>query len=512
MVNYRGVVQWRFFLTPLGTAIWLGIGFVTAMAELALGTDLGFVLVVFACFILFPFTLAVFRRHDSMVTILVAVTFFKLLFVSQWIKIGLGQSADSFLDQPMLTMSALLLGMLGFTVSGLISGALSTHLPFRLMTPRHDPRFMLWLGISAMILGAAAEIVRHVLLLQAVAETVEQDTASSGGGAIIGYLSNLPILAVTILTARSFALSGRHKITNGFTLVAVLLCVGAGLLGNSRTTMLSGAVAFLLTYLSYGGRIRLWHMAAGIVGVMTVNSIIFPLIDLQRQLPKELPTGEYLERTMDLAVGLISGSTADSKLEEQLMRIYQSWDTRQYYGTPSGLLDRFSPSQVDEVASFVEDSGPVGMDVAMRPFSRIIPPSVLRMFGQEHPEMGGQLIQRDTSRAIIYTSPNYGIIAETLYYVGLGMLPLMVILYMTPFLFGIQAVYGGFKQNYLGTFATTLFLTIIADGQVSELYARLFEQGTLFTFLYVIAGAVWSLFAPSQPQGDATPVSTPRAD
>lgn len=511
MLNYSGFFRWRFFLTPLGTAIWLGIGFVTVIAELALGTDLGFVLVVFACFILFPVTLAVFRRYDSMATIWVAVTFFKLLFVSQWLKIALGQSADSFLDQPISTMSALLLGMLGFTVSGIISGALSTHLPVRIMTPRHDPRFMLWLGISAMILGAGAEIVRHVLLLKAVSEAIDEG-AAGGGGAVIGYLSNLPILAVTILTARSFAMSGRRKITHGFTLVAVLLCVGAGLLGNSRTTMLSGAVAFLLTYLSYGGRIRLWHMATGIAGVMTVNSIIFPLIDLQRQLPRELPTGEYLERTMDLAVGLVSGATADSKLEEQLMRIYQSWDTRQYYGTPAGLLDRFSPSQVDEVASFVEDSGAAGMDVAMRPFSRIIPPSVLRMFGQEHPEMGGQLIQRDTSRAVVYTSPNYGIIAESLYYVGLGMLPLMVVLYMTPFLFGIQAVYGGFRGNYLGTFATTLFLTTIADGQVGELYARLFEQGTLFTLMYVIAGAAWSLFAPSQPQDDGVPVSTPHAD
>lgn len=412
-------------------------------------------------------------------------------------KIVLMQRADSFLAAPLETVSALLIGLLAFLCAALLMIILGPQKRWALMRPIDDPEFMAKIGSATAILAIALVVIRSLLSGDSVDDGVMGDAPASGV-AIGNYLKALMPFSVAVFTARSMLLSSRRRAVD--LRVALVLAIGViiGLLTNSRTEMLNGFVACGCTYLVYGGKVRILLLTYGLVLLAMVDLVIFPLIDIQRGLPKGLSSTEYVAETLHLGMKIVTGQDEDEA--QALFDTYSTWTSRQYYGKPTGFLDRFTPNQLDEVVFYVGERGTSNSEGFTASLLRFIPNLIYRFFNIDPQETGGILIQRELHPFSVYSSPNYGLMAEVYLYFG----PAWSFLVLTIILFVafemLYFVYGGLSRSYLGAYCVTTYLFVIADSTLSELIARTVEQGGLYVILYTIACLAWSTGTRGQPK------------
>lgn len=432
---------------------WRAVSVLTCLLQLALGTSPVFAFLSLTIFLLTPVVIRMNGGIGSMGSLLFVASYGKLFFIAQWLKILMGQSADSHLQAPVETAFVLFMGVLVFMAAGLAIRALFGR-SSGLITLPQDPRFLSWLASVAVMLTLFSIVARH---LAGLSRAGAADYEEGRGLVLLLYLANLLPLAVAAMTARRAILSGGRSFVDPWVVTMLGFTVLQGFWENVRLIMLSGGIAFVTTFLAYGGVIRLKHVLPVAALAVAMQFVIFPLIDLQRGIERGLGIGGFLQETFSIASDLFS-SSGRSLQEEQLNNIYYSWDTRLYYGEPLGFLDRFSPSPLDEVIAYVQDMGNFGGETFLGQFLYAIPNVLLQLLGIERPARGGEILE--TSILHSFTNMNYGVFAETYaYFGGFLFIPInLIVLFL--YLSGLRLIYGGGRNNYFLAFGfSTLYFT-----------------------------------------------------
>lgn len=461
--------------------LWGIISILTFLGQIALGTSMIYALTTFAIFALTPAVIRLHGGFSSMGSLLFVASYAKLLFISQWLKIFLGQPADSYLQAPEQTIFVLLLGVGVFMLAGIILNLLSSRVSRTSVLPQ-DPHFLAWLAITAVGLTLLSIVGRHIAGLSRAADSEYEE---GQGLVLLLYAASLTPLAVTALTARCAILSGGQRFVDRWVMLVLFLTVLQGFWENVRTIMAAGAVAFAAVYLAYGGIVRLKHLILIGAAAMVMQFIIFPLIDLQRGIERGLGTERFVSETFNIASDLIDSSSRAQR-EERLDDIYYSWDTRLYYGQPLGFLDRFSPSPLDETVAFVDDTGEFGGEEFLGQALYAIPNVILRLFDIERPVRGGEVLE--TRILGTFSNQNYGVFAETYaYFGGFWFIPVNVVV-LVLYLAGLQFIYGKGGRSYFVPFGfSTLYFTY-CNSDIADIGPQLTIQATM-NLLIVLAVA-----------------------
>ncbi len=432
---------------------WRVVSVLTFLLQLVLGTSPLFAVISLAIFLLTPTVIRMNGGIASMGSLLFVASYSKLFFIAQWVKILVGQPADSHLQAPVGTVFVLFMGVLVFMAAGMAIRVLFGR-SSGLVSPPQDPNFLAGLAVVATLLTLFSIVARHLIGLSRAGAVAYEE---GQGLVLLLYMANLLPLAVAATTARRAVLSEGKSFIDPWVLATLLLTVLQGFWENVRLIMLGGGIAFIATYLSYGGKIRLRHMAPVMAMVVLMQVIIFPLIDLQRGIERGLGAMGFLQETFNIASDLLDPFGRTLR-EEGLDRIYYSWDTRLYYGEPLGFLDRFSPNPLDEVVAFVQDSGTFGDESFLGQFLYAIPNVILQPLGIERPPRGGEILEYTILHT--FTNMNYGVFAETYaYFGGFLFIPInIVVLFL--YLAGLHIIYGDGKRSYFMPFGfSTLYFT-----------------------------------------------------
>lgn len=462
-------------------------------AQLALGTGLDFAVTSLVIFLALPLVWQVYAAADNVGGPLLLTTFGKLFVISQFIKVGMGQAADTNLDAPVDTALVLLAGLAGFLLAGVMLHQVLPLMRFRAMRPHHDPRYLRNIGLAALAMSLLGSIWGWFV----VSSTSDMPGAEGAEGtAVWSYLVMLQPFAAAVFTARASIRSGGARTLDRYVMATLAVGVVLGIWGNSRTTLLSGFAAYYLTYLGYGGRIMWRHAALVLAAAVLTQVFFFPLIDLQRQLPRNLSAQEYIVETADLALKILDGEYLATDEGDRIQSIYELWSSRHYYGDPAALLDRFTPSQVDEAVFAIPEEKVLGAENLFSPLLRVVPRRATALLGYDYPGSALENIEYEVWRSPYYTFLNYGVFVEVYAAIGITFLPVVTGVYLFLFFAAAHLVYGGITRNYLGAFCSSIFLFIIADSEMGELVARISGQSAMYVVMYLIANWLWK---PTDP-------------
>lgn len=457
---------------------WRGVSVLTCLLQLVLGTSPLFAFISLAIFLLTPMVIRMNGGIASMGSLLFVASYSKLFFIAQWVKIFVGQPADSHLQAPVGTVFVLLMGVLVFMAAGMAVRVLFGRSSGLVSLPQ-DPRFLAGLAIVATLLTLFSIIARHLVgLNRAGAATYEEGQ----GFVLLLYMANLLPLAVAATTARRAVLSEGKSFIDPWVLATLLLTVLQGFWENVRLIMLGGGIAFIATYLSYGGKIRLRHMAPVLVTVVLMQAIIFPLIDLQRGIERGLGVMGFLQETFNIASDLLDPFGRTLR-EEQLNKVYYSWDTRLYYGAPLGFLDRFSPNPLDEVVAYVQDSGTFGGETFLAQLLYTIPNVILQPLGIERPPRGGEILEFTILHTV--SNMNYGVFAETYAYFGGFLFIPINIAVLFLYLAGLRLLYGDGQNNYFMPFGFSILYFTYCNSDIADIGPQVTIQSVMNVLILV---------------------------
>lgn len=481
--------------------IWVGISVVTALLQLALGTSVQFVTLSLAIFLLLPFPLRLFWTSDNVGVFLTMVTLGKLFIVSQWIKIILAQAADTHLAEPNETALTLLLGLLAFTVAAALLSRVLPSLRLRVLKPSGDPGFLGRFGWFTFALSCLGFVMRR-WLTQGI-----EDIPAGHGLVFWNYLMLLMPMSTAAFTARCILQSSGRRRIDLPVIVTILGCFLVGLIDNTRSFMLSGLLTFVITQICYGARARYSHLLILVAGSFVMQRYLFPIVDAQRGVPRDLSVVEYLERTVQIILDVFDYETWQNNYGHRLLETYMSFLTRLYYGDPFGFLDRFTPSQLDESVSFFIDTEKLGVSYIFYPMTRIIPNVIFTSLGMERPIFGGQIIQASIFPNSEYSNPNYGIFAELYAYSGNYGVFFAGSLFIFMLLAVFHIFYGGFRNNYLAAFCISSYLFVLADADMGEMVGRTLEQGFVCALVYFAARLLFMPGGILVPASDKTRIA-----
>ncbi len=461
--------------------LWGVISILTFLGQLALGTSPFYAFTSLAIFLLSPLVIRLNGGISSMGSLLFIASYAKLFFISQWLKILLGQPADTHLQAPDQMIFVLLLGIGVFMLAGLAVQLLFRE-DSRSSVISQDPHFLSRLAIVVVGLTLLSIIGRHMANLS---RANEGDYEEGQGLVILMYTASLMPLAVAALTARCAILSDGRRFIDRWVLLVLLLTVLQGFWENVRLIMLGGAVAFAATYIAYGGVIRFRHvLVMGMVG-MVMQLLVFPLIDIQRGIERGLGTAGFIKETFNVASELLDADSRSLR-EEKLENMYYSWDTRLYYGDPLGFLDRFAPSPLDETVAYVDDLGTFGSEGFLGQLLYALPNVLLRLFDVERPMRGGEVLETH----ILGTSSNmnYGVFAETYAYFGpLWFVPVNVVV-LFFYLAGLRLLYGPGQRSYFVPFGLSTLYFSYCNSDIADIGPQVTIQAVMnFSILVGVA-------------------------
>ncbi len=470
-------------------SLWGVISLLTFLWQLVLGTSPLYAFTALAIFLLSPLVIQMNGGISSMGSLLFIASYAKLFFISQWLKILMGQPADTHLQAPQQTVFVLLLGLGVFMVAGLAVQFLFRRTKQSLLISQ-DPAFLARLSIAVVGLTLVSIVGRH---LAGLSRASDGEYEEGQGLVLLMYMANLMPLAVAALTARCAILSDGRRFVDRWVVLLLLLTVAQGFWENVRMIMLAGAVAFAATYLAYGGIIRFRHaVMIGVVGAL-LQVLVFPLIDIQRGIERGLGAGGFFSETFDIASELLDPE-ARAQRAEGLENVYYSWDTRLYYGTPLGFLDRFAPSPLDETIAYVEDMGTFGGEGFLGQFLYAIPNVILALFGIERPIRGGEVLEVHILGT--FTNMNYGVFAETYAYFGpLWFLPVnIVVLFL--YLVGLRLLYGPGQRSYFVPFGFSTLYFSYCNADLADIWPQVTIQALMNFLILMTVSVLTNQFGP----------------
>lgn len=473
--------------------LWFLISMTTVVIQILLGTDIVYSATTFAIFLCFPIVFNLYSSINNIGCLIFLATFAKLFLVSQWLKILYLQPADTHLQAPQETVFILLLGLIAFWVAGLAAAPLVRGQGGLVKIPQ-DPVFLGWLAAAALVLTLLGTIARYWLGYDRVGE---EQYVEGQGHVIILYIDAFSPLAVAALTARAALLSNGRRYIDGFVAAALLLTVVQGFWENIRTAMVGGGVAFLVTYWMYGGKFGKRHFFAVILSAALMQWLIFPLIDIQRGLPRNLSATEFISETLRIASDLTDQKSRFS-YDSQLENIYLGWDTRLYYGDPTGFFDRFAPNALDEVIAELDKATPFSVEPLIEQTVYIIPNVVLRWLGMERPVRGGDQIEMTVLGTL--SNMNYGLFSEVYFFAGpLLFLPVCATILLI-YLVGAHMIYGGVRQNYFLAFMFSSSFFTVASVDFAELLAEIGLRGGLHLTVFIAVRWLVQFWKAGRPQ------------
>lgn len=449
--------------------------------QLAMGTDPIYAMVALLIFALTPLVFRCYQRIDNMGGFVFLATYAKLFLLSQWLKIGFFQAADSHLLAPVETVVVLLIGLVAFWGAGL---ALTPLLTGRrsLLTISNDPVFLAHVAIGATLITLASVVMRSITGLSSVDGTSYEE---GRGFVIILYLGQMLPLATAALTARACILSQGRRFIDVYVALTLLGTVLQGLLENQRTGMMAGAIAFLVTYLTYGGRIRAWHIGGTVAAGIVMQILVFPLIEVQRGIRDTTSIGEFISETLKVASDLADSETR-APYEQRLNDMYLWWDTRLYYGKPQGFIDRFAPNPLDETVDYLKYHEPFDLPELYGQVLYAVPNVFLNIIGLERPPRGVEVLE--TSILLTNTSMNYGVFAEVYIHSGLSLFLPIAFVVIFFYAGGLHLIYGKTKNNFFAAFGfSTLYFTF-ATSDLGSILPSLTLQGLIYlTFMVAVS-------------------------
>lgn len=456
-----------------GLSFWMASSLVLFGLQLATGTDPVYAMVALLIFALTPLVFRCYQRIDNMGAFVFLATYIKLFLVSQWLKVGFLQAADTHLLAPVETVVVLLMGLVAFWAAGLALTPLLTGRRSLLAIP-NDPVFLTRVAIGATLITLVSIAMRFVTGLNAVDGTLYEE---GRGFVIIIYLGQMLPLATAALTARASILSKGQRFIDVYVVLTILGTIFQGLMENQRTGMMAGAISFLVTYLAYGGRIRAWHIGVAMAAGIVMQILVFPLIEVQRGIRDATGIGEFIGETLKIASDL-TDSEARAPYEQRLDDMYLWWDTRLYYGSPQGFIDRFAPNPLDETVDYLKNHEPLGVSEISKQTLYAAPNLILNIFGLERPPSGVEILE--TSILLTNSKMNYGVFAEI--YMHSGMLLFFPLTFIIVFLYagGLHLIYGKTRNNFFSAFGfSTLYFTF-ATSDLGTILPSLTLQGMIY--------------------------------
>jgi hypothetical protein len=272
------------------------------------------------------------------------------------------QPLDSNLYVPLESFVVLAAGSVTLLIALLVALTIPVGTP--LFRSANDPRLLRFLSSSTFALGTLFWYLTRLFT----------DPEGSGFGGVAVFW-NLLLMAVIARAAMVMEhTDGRRSIDAK--LVAILVaCVAMGLIDNSKAEVALPIVAYFATTLFYRGGVTFRQVAAGLVGLLIMATLVGPMIHAFRGLGiQDMP---WQER-----VGLIERGVKDAWVRGDLAS-YKELASGQflsgyydYFGKGSGqmLVGRYaSIQQIDPVIATVNRRGVLGGSILWTAFPRLLP-------------------------------------------------------------------------------------------------------------------------------------------
>lgn len=469
---------------------WLIATLLIAMFSAATGTSGVFVLLQAAIFLAALAAWKVLKPLSPLVALVVMLTLAKNFLISQPLKILFWQAADSNLMEPAATAAAILAAACGAIAAG-VFWALAVR-PLRL-------NGMLERSLEQVDLGAAAKVLIGAGLASRFLWCVLHAPL-----AVFAYGSFLVFFGV-VLRIRLVRQQHPERIFDRFSALALAAFSLMGFAQGSRTEIMLALFGFLpAIYLG----LRRWPdrrlLLAGMIVLIPLVSIISPVVDYSRRMgagtynhPDFALVGSEFMQTMGDLIADPAHTLNDVYAYDAQMSQSDKISRRVYYGDPKGLLDRFTPSQIDDLVA-------VGVYQRM-PLSHVLSyvKALAPTFGAGRDNTVGQLelesavARLDAQRSATGTQvsfANFGLAGVFFYMGGLAGV-FFGFLATTAVLFALSGWLFGARNPLLALAWFPIWMTALADGNLMNLLV------TTVHVTIVVAGSVILVFVGSQMYG-----------
>lgn len=431
------------------------------VAQVILGTSVTFAAEVLLAIVAVILTLRIIG-WGSIAGILIAYFCFRYVIFSQVIKTLYGQAGDSRLGAPETTIGVIFVGICTMCFAALIVSHLFRGKTFVRIDPsvdvlKHVRNISIVIGAIAILIGRYSN----------GGDSAEVDYG--GIGQIAHQLGSLVYVSILAETWRVLKMTeGRRSTT------PLLYCLIGGLtmLGIIADTK-EGTAAPLLIYIigSASYRYRITRSQLIVIGSALFGGVLFvyPAIQLLRTQANSL-----VQVPVSVTIGFIYDSILNPtdffrawSQTRDLPRTDLYAEALNYLGDFDDLEGRFMLiANTDVIVAAVNDSGPVGMELATTGLGQLVPtfinPDKSRVFTGDYVTWYYGLRSWDVRGA-----PTIGLLADTYATEEWAGVIVLTFIFMFAFFFELGISGMTLRQNFMGAFLLYLYFHQFSEGNIA---------------------------------------------
>jgi hypothetical protein len=302
------------------------------------------------------------------------VFFYSLLavIVGVFWKACIGERADSNLLQPMVTMGAILCGMIGMLVAVYISRKLTRKRP---ILGSLDIENMGQAAIGCMITGLILTAIFSLL-------PIEGGSVLSALGQLNGFLPLAMMLAVIYEIRRS----GGTRSVNLTVLLSGGVMLAQGLIGFSKQGIFTPLLCWALAAASQRYKVTLYQAICLVLAGAFMVYYLVPYSQYGRNFRVFASTAEESGTPVSAGQAFLGNLDASVTLLSQLGYVRQQYelattgrqgridDIPAYFDTPQGFFDRLQMVSIDDaIINVTEQRGPFGLWPIVYDFENFVP-------------------------------------------------------------------------------------------------------------------------------------------
>lgn len=336
------------------------VGFAVAILSLLAGCTIGYAALQIILFTLICPLLYIIKYDDRYTGSVLLISFLKLFYISQIVCIFIFRAPDAGLMRPLITATALAVGlsagMAGIGAAALLSSVTPPYKPILRLSMA--PSTIRRLGYPTAVVGLISQAV-----WTAFTGTLTADQHGGLGGTISGLvvfsaLSPLAILSICCFAAARLIESGGKKIMSRELIAVTGMYIALIMPLATKTEPLKPFVALTILALVYKWRPSPGLVAAGLAALLFVAEFLYPTITLSRlrAFGEERPLPVVFAET---AIEAIS-NPAELAYAKDFTKNYDRRVGQSYFGRPMGFVDRFTPRVTDRLITASQYTVPTG--------------------------------------------------------------------------------------------------------------------------------------------------------
>lgn len=352
----------------LDPKLYVSISLLLFVGQMASDTDLSYAFLVLIFALVTGASVNVLGGLSDLRGFSVCIMALKIVIVSQFVKIFMGQPGNSNLEVPTTTMGVLLLGLLSILAAAAITRRFRSNNP--LLVPLINPQSLRSLALIAFAIGGMSYSIAFFF-------GTSTTTGEINVGGIFGVARNLTsVLALSIVAGTAYKITASEG-KESFGLIVFLpmvVCFVFGVFSLGKQAMLDPILYYGLTCLAFRFSFRARHLLAlGAFAVFAVL-VIFPYAQVGRSLIRSESASDRIVLAGQFIEGYFTDVGSIEDVQKLVVAVVPGADRFWYFGKPMGYLDRFALIEpVDELVNATITDGTSGWETITHGFRMLLP-------------------------------------------------------------------------------------------------------------------------------------------